>query len=184
VPSGPKHGEVGHKLKVGADAWVEVTDSGSLWFHRGKKSRKRGGEDTYEQEDSASVETVPSAKSPAWVQSYWGEVYLVGDYNGGEASLKKLNVYENILNAMVGNAIEFGEEPSAQPDDLHPRIAEFWRECALGIRDEIEGKLGEGEQTPARRAGAAYARERELRGVIQWNEAEQRFVFASEASAS
>src|SRR5438552_3722014 len=35
-PSGPKHGEVGHKMKVSADAWVEVVgDRGtaSLWFH-------------------------------------------------------------------------------------------------------------------------------------------------------
>lgn len=181
--AGPKHGEVGHQQKFG-DGLIEVLGDAqgqpsSLWIHAGK-SKKRGDETVYEKEESVSFGEVPSEHSPEWVRRYWGEVYLGRDYNRADSeSLKKRSVYAHILSTMVGDG---SEEPSGLPEDVHPRIAQFWRECALGIRDAIEGNGG-GEQTPARRAGAAHARENELRGVIEWSEADQRFVWASEAAS-
>ena len=182
--AGPTHGQVGHKQKVGADTWVEVVGYNgtptALWCHMGKP-RKRKDEIVYEREASFSIDEVPTANSPDWVRMYWDEVYLGRDYSRSDPneSLKKLSIYETILDRMVGDAIEFGDdEPGRCPDNAHPRIKEYWAACALGIRDEIEG--GSGEITPARRAGAVYARKRELRGIVRWDETAQRFGWTNE----
>lgn len=163
------HGKVGHIARYGQyTIRVEGDDDGPrhLALCDGNTVAER-----------RSISEVPSDKSPPWLWRYWGEIYLL-DYlrTAPQASLQKPECYQRLLEAMTG--VE-GDEPEACPEDAHPKIKEFWAQCARGIRDWLE--TGTILSTPgARRAGALYAKDNNLGRDIKWNEEAQKFDWTPE----